>query len=649
MDKLKLHTPDFSQENATKLLQLLERFDLFPNCITESKAEDGSIERAIDFDLLRQEASGEIVEGPRERYRLDWPGKREALATANAPIAKTLRPCREESVDFDSTNNLYIEGDNLDALKLLQETYLNQVKMIYIDPPYNTGKDFIYDDDFKENAGEYLERSNQTNDEGIRLVANSETNGRFHSDWLSMMYARLKLARNLLSDDGAIFISIDDGEQSSLNAICREIFGDDNFLGNFIWEKRITRENRKQISVRHDYIVAFAKSNFEGSGAIGLLPMNDDALERYKNLDDDPRGPWTSVPAIAQAGHGTPNQFYTLTTPAGRSVDPPSGSCWRYTKKRMDDAISDNRIWFGSDGNGVPRIKKFLNEGRQGLTPETIWWAKDVGTNDSAKRELVKLFSGVAVFDTPKPASLIRRMLEISSDENSIVLDFFAGCAPLPEAAFCHNLQTSSRTRFITVQLPEPCEESSEALKVGLPTIAEIGKERIRRAGTKIRAELEAQLEGELPGSDKHDEITARLANLDTGFRVLKVATSNMADVYHQPDEVAQEGLELQVENIKPDRTPEDLLFQVLLDWGVDLALPIEEETIVGKTVFFVDGNALAASFDTGLDEAFVKELAEREPLRAVFRDASFATDATKINIEQIFKALSPHTELKAI
>jgi len=411
MEKLKMHSANLTQDNIARIR------DLFPGCITEAKGEDGSVKLAVDFDQLRQELTESIVEGPQERYQLNWPGKREALLTANAPIAKTLRPCREESVDFDTTRNLFIEGDNLDALKLLQETYLGKVKMIYIDPPYNTGNDFIYDDDFAEDIEAYLRRSNQKDGDGFQLVANTEANGRFHSDWLSMIYPRLKLARNLLRDDGAIFVSIDSGEIQNLKRVCSDIFGEDNFLSVFVWEKRTSRENRKVFSINHDFIVGFAKDRNSYQLTRGLLPYTDDVLARYKNPDNDKRGLWQSVALSVQGGHGTASQFYEIKTPSGRTIPPPSGLCWRFTEKKLNELIEDNRIWFGVDGGNVPRLKLFLSEMEQGLTPHTLWKADEVGTTDSGKRELNELFDGISVFETPKPTGLLRRFIQIADKE----------------------------------------------------------------------------------------------------------------------------------------------------------------------------------------------------------------------------------------
>lgn len=629
MEKLKCHTPDFTAENIQKLAAL------FPNCVVEAKDAQGRLSKAIDFDLLRQELSTSIVEGPRERYHIDWPGKRNAMLSANSPIAKTLRPCPSESVDFHTTKNLFIEGDNLDALKVLQETYLNRVRLIYIDPPYNTGNDFLYEDDFSESTGEYLQRSHQRDDLGNRLVVNPETNGRFHSDWLSMMYSRLKLSRQLLKEDGAIFISIDDNELQNVMALCDSVFGSSNFVGVFVWEKRTTRENRKVLSVNHDYIVCFAREKSVFESTRGFLPRSEENEERFGNPDNDPRGPWQSVSMNAQAGPGRrKEQFYTVVTPSGRRVDPPSGRCWLHTEDRFSELVKDGRVWFGEDGNNVPRLKCFRNESKDGVVPHTLWRAEEVGTTDTAKKAIKDLFDGIEAFDTPKPVELLQRILQISTSPNSedIVLDFFAGAAPLAEATILQNSSDTGKRRFIVVQIPELTAADSAAAKAGYKTIAEIAKERIRRSGKKIKGE---------------NSTTA--PHLDVGFRVVKIDTSNMKEVYYAPDAVKQSDLVAHADNIKEDRTPEDLLFQVLVDWGVDLTLPIAKETIAGKVVFLVDGNALAACFDASISEELVKQLAKRKPLRAVFRDSSYGSDSVKINVEQIFKLLSPTTEIKSL
>ncbi len=627
MENLKMHSPNLTEENIARLA------DLFPNCVTESRDEKGVLKKSIDFDLLKQELADHIVEGPQERYRLDWPGKREALLTANAPIAKTLRPCREESVDFDTTKNLFIEGDNLDALKLLQETYLGKVKMIYIDPPYNTGNDFIYEDDFVQNTEEFLKRSNQKDEEGNRLVANTESNGRFHSDWLSMIYPRLKLARNLLCDDGLIFMSIDTGEEANLTKIGDEIFGEENRLASIVWEKRFTRSNNaKTFATLTERIICYRKS---AELSEVKEPRNEKADSTYSNPDNDPRGVWTSVSYVNPATREQrPNLVYPITNPiTGQVVKHPTNA-WKYEKKVYEGHVKDNKLFWGVNGNNTyPRLKKFLTEMDGGMVPVDFWDRKSVGTTDEASKQLSNLLEA-RVFDFPKPYTLIQRALRLSNSKDDVVLDFFAGTSPSAHAVMQLNAEDGGKRKFIMVQLPEPCDEKSEAFKAGYKTIAEIGKERIRRAGKKIK---------------KENPITT--TDLDTGFRVLKVDSSNMADIYYTPEAVNQDKLLWMSENIKEDRTPEDLLFQVLLDWGVDLSLPVTKETIMGKDVFFVDGNALAACFDKdgGVTEDLVREVARREPLRVVFRDAGFNDDSVKINVEQIFKAISPHTEVKTI
>jgi adenine-specific DNA-methyltransferase len=627
MEELDLTTPNFTNENIAKLAEL------FPNCVTEKKNDKGDLEYAIDFDALRQEFSDTIVEGQQERYSLNWPGKREALVTANAPISKTLRPCRDESVDFDTTKNIFIEGDNLDALKLLQETYLAKVKIIYIDPPYNTGKDFVYSDNFTIEREDYDEASGQRDIEGGRLVANPDSNGRFHSDWLSMMYPRLKLARNLLRDDGVIFISIDDNEQASLKRMCDEIFGDQNFVSTVVWEKRYSPQNAvKWFSESHDFLLVYAKNKLNWHPQ--LLKRSDAMNARYRNLDNDPRGVWKPADATAQGGHGTKSQFYVLTAPNGKQHTVPNGRCWVYTEAVFQKMVADNRIWFGADGNNVPAVKRFLSEVKQGTACQTIWKYGDVGHNQEGKKEVNDLFPESSVFETPKPVRLLNRILHLSTEANSIVLDFFSGSATTAHAVMQMNAEDGGSRQCISVQLPEVTNEESEAFKAGYKSIAEISKERIRRAGKKIKEE----------NADKKG-----IENLDIGFRVFKIDSSNMVDVTLSPDEAHPDMFDAQVGNIKQDRSSEDLLFQVLLDWGVDLTLPIEREEIGGKEVFFVDENALAACFDKDINEDFVKELAEKQPLRVVFRDDGFTSDAVKINVEQIFKLKSPATDIKVI
>jgi adenine-specific DNA-methyltransferase len=670
MNKLDLQTPDFVAANAARLAEL------FPNCVTESRhPQTGEIKRAIDFDLLRQELAYDLIEGPQERYRLDWPGKREALALANAPIRKTLRPCKDESVDFDTTHNLYIEGDNLDALKLLQETYLGKVKMIYIDPPYNTGNDFIYDDNFSISGEDHDLLSGTRDAEGNAMFQeekwkqNSSSNGRFHSEWLSMIYPRLKLARNLLREDGVIFMSIDDNEIENLSKIASEVFGSENFLF------RVTllcnpkgRSHDKYVANCHEYVLAYARN-----------PLPKECLNIPKSIEEiandyplrDSRGAYRELElrnTHREFGkHNRPNlyyPFYVNTKTGGVSLNATEDEsvevipdwedgfqgCWTWGKEKAQAELRD---LVGKEVKGGWKVYRKGYAGKDGEEAtkkvKSIWTDRLLQT-EKGQGAFNELFdTKEKIFQSPKSVSLISLLSQMATREDDIVLDFFSGSSSAAHAVMQLNASDGGKRRHIMVQLPEPCDEKSEAFKAGYKTIAEIGKERIRRAGKKIRTELEEKLAKELKGSEEHSSIKSRLDSLDTGFRVLKIDSSNMADVYYQPDELKQDALALQVDNLKPGRKPEDLLFQVLLDWGVDLALPITEEKILKHRVFFVAENALVACFDTGLDEAFVKELAKRQPLRAVFRDSGYATDSVKINFEQIFRALSPHTELKTL
>ncbi|HCT2638725.1 TPA: site-specific DNA-methyltransferase [Acinetobacter baumannii] len=613
MDKLKMHSPNLVDVNIEKISVL------FPNCITETKDENGELKKAIDFDLLKQELSQVIVEGEQERYRLDWVGKKEAILTANAPIAKTLRPCREESVNFDTTENLFIEGDNLEALKLLQENYLGKVKMIYIDPPYNTGNDFIYEDDFAESTDIYEHLTNQRDDEGNRLVANLESKGRFHSDWLSMMYSRLKLARNLLADDGVIFISIDDYEKDSLKKACDEIFIG-NYIGTIVWQRAFSPKNdAKFLSSSHDYILMYVKdiNKFQ----IGRLPRTEEANARYKNLDNDTRGLWISDNLTVKSY--SEKYDYPIMTPSGRVVKPAHGSCWRVSKEKFENLVQDNRIWFGENGDNVPRLKRFLSEVQDGMVSTTLWLHNDVGHNQEGRQEVKKLFDDKGYFDGPKPIRLLSRILQIANtDKDSIILDFFAGSATTAHAVMQLNADDVGNRKFIMVQLPEQTDEKKEAFKAGYKTIAEISKERIRRAGKKI-LEDNATKEG--------------IENLDIGFRVLKIDSTNMKDVYYTPDALKQADMLDLATNIKEDRTSEDLLFQVMLDWGLELSLSIERKTVAGKEVFFVAGNSLVACFDE-LTFDVVDEVAKEHPLRFVSAEKSIHLDHDKTNIKERFK-----------
>ena len=593
-----------------------------------------SVTQAIDFDQLRQELSGSIVEGPRERYHLDWPGKREAILAANAPIAKTLRPCRAESVDFDTTKNLFIEGDNLDALKLLQETYLGKVKLIYIDPPYNTGNDFIYEDDFAEDSESYLARSNQKDEAGNRMVANTEANGRFHSDWLSMVYPRLMLAKNLLADDGAIFVSIADHEIHDLRLVLDQVFGSENFIATVIWHKMDGPKNTAMhFSEDHDYIVVYAR-NAEAWRPNGV-ERTEEMIARYKNPDSDPRGPWLLSDLAARNYYSQGR--YPITTKAGRVIPgPPAGSYWRVSREKFDSLDKDNRIWWGENGDNRPGMKRFLSEVRKGVVPQTYWSWKDVGSTRNAKQELSGIMdagSGEDLFITPKPTKLLSRILQLATtpDGNDIVLDFFAGSGTTGHAVFAANAEDGGQRRFV-IRAVSRSQLDSEGTTTIQQALRSLAKERIRKAGAKIKSDT---------------ALTA--PNLDTGFRVLKIDTSNMRDVYYAPDAVAQGDLLAQVDNIRPDRTPEDLLFQVLVDWGVDLALRLPRKQSPARRSSLSMATPLPPVSIPEITDELVKEIAKRKPLRAVFRDSSYGSDSVKINVDQIFRLLSPDTEVRSI
>jgi adenine-specific DNA-methyltransferase len=625
MDKLKMHSPNIVQSN----LQRIREF--FPSCVTEARGENGLIKLAVDFDQLQQELAEALIDGSQERYQLNWPGKREALLTANAPIAKTLRPCRAASLDFDTTKNLFIEGDNLDALKLLQETYLGKVKVIYIDPPYNTGRDFIYDDDYSTDVTGYRLATGEVDEAGGRLVANTEANGRFHSDWLSMIYARLRLARNLLKDDGVIFISIDDHEVDNLRKVAGEVFGEDNFVAQVIWQKVFSPKNSARwFSEDHDYILVYAKSGADWTPR--LLPQTDEMLARYKNPDNDPRGAWQSDNLTARNRYDA--GLYPVTSPSGRVIaGPPTGRYWSISQATFAALEKDNRIWWGADGDNMPRLKRFLSEVQQGRVPQTLWPYEEVGHTQDAKKTLLKYvpFQHTEnVLNSVKPVELLQRVLQLAGqpEDGDIVLDFFSGSASTAHAVLKQNAEDGGNRRFIGVQIAEPLPKPEP----NMSSIFEMGLQRVRNVANELRQSTSA-------------------AQHDLGFRVLKVDSSNMAEIFYSPDQLEKPNLDLFVDNIKPDRSPEDLLFQVMLDWGVDLALPIAKQAIQGKDVFLVDSNALAACFDGhgGVNEDFVKELAKLKPLRVVFRDAGFKDSSVKINVEQVFKLLSPATEVKCI
>jgi len=635
MEKLKMQTPDLTDKNIEQIAAL------FPNVITETKDEYGNLIKAFDFELLKQMLSKNLVEAGEERYRLDWPGKKASLLKANTPIIKTLRPCREESVNFDTTENLYIEGDNFEVLKILQESYLGKVKMIYIDPPYNTGNDFIYKDNFAKSREEYEEELGVEDEEGGKLFRNTDSNGRFHSVWLSMMYERLIVSRDLLKDDGVIFISIDDNEVHNLRKICDEVFGGENFVADLIWERSFSPVNlKKHFSENHDFILCYSK-NIDNLVCNGLQ-RSEEANNRYSNPDNDKRGDWQS--GDLSVGPAIQSNIYEIITPSGRNVMPPSGYSWRLNKEKFNEYIKDNRIWFGEHGENVPRIKRFLSEVKQGITPMTIWKYIDVGHSQKASQDLKKLFDDYAFFTYPKPIELIRRMLELYTQPSDIILDFFSGSATTAHAVMQLNAEDGGNRKFIMVQLPETCDESSEAHKAGYETIAEIGKERIRRAGKKVVEELKAKNQQLKLGEEPVDA-----SKLDIGFRVYKTDDSNMKDVFYHPAELKQEQLEFLQSNIKEDRTSEDLLTQVILNLGLELSLPIETKKIGGNTIFIVQTNALVACFDNDIDFKIVDTIAELKPFAVVFKDSSFKDDKDRINVQERFKRLSEETKVTVI
>ena len=616
MNHMKFESPDMTAQNIDRIAAL------FPNCITEASDGHDGIKRAVNFGLLKQMLSPDVVDGD-EAYEFTWVGKKAAIVEANKPIRKTLRPCVAESKDWDTTENLYIEGDNLEVLKLLQESYLGKVKMIYIDPPYNTGNDFIYADDFMRSQEEENAQMGMYDEDENRLFKNTDTNGRFHSDWCSMIYSRLLLARNLLTDDGVIFISIDDNEQENLKKCCDEVFGGQNFVAQLVWERAYAPKNDARfISNSHDYVLMYARNlaNF----VIGRLPRTEEANARYQNPDNDPRGVWKPSDLSVKTYNATCD--YPITTPSGRVIEPPAGRCWSLSKNAFLERLQDNRIYFGADGNSVPCMKRFLTELKyDGMAPTSIMFYKDVGHSQEGAKEVTKLLDAGA-FDGPKPVRLLTRLLTLANlKDDSIVLDFFSGSATTAHAVMQMNADKGSHIKYAMVQLPEMCDEEGTAYKAGFSTICEIGKERIRRAGDKIKSE------GPLTTQD-----------LDIGFRVLKLDDTNMKDVYYAPDDYDQGMIAALESNIKDDRTDLDLLFGCLIDWGLPLSLPYKSEQLGGCTVHTYNDGDLIACFDANIPESVVKEIAQRKPLRAVFRDSGFASSPEKINVFEIFKLYMP-------
>jgi len=599
VQKLDGKTYSVVQENIEKLK------DLFPDIVTENK---------IDFDKLRL-TLGDEVEREKERYEFTWNGKTEAIKLAQKQTTGTLRPCKEESVNWDTTENLYIEGDNLEVLRVLQNSYRDKVKMIYIDPPYNTGKDFVYKDDFHDNVANYKERMDES------YKSNADTSGRYHTDWLNMMYPRLKIARNLLKEDGVVFISIDDTESSNLKKICDEIFGEDNFVANVIWERSFSPVNlKKHFSENHDYILCYAKDleRLESNG-LARNTVND---SRYQNLDNDPRGPWTS--GDMSVGPEIPEKVYEIITPSGRIVTPSKGRCWVVTKERYEELLRDNRIWFGDTGNNVPRIKRFLNEVKDNIVPMTIWKYNEVGHSQQAKQNLKDLFDGASLFDYPKSVDLVKRIIELYTNETSIVFDFFSGSATTAHSVMDLNAENGGNRKYIMVQLPELTDEKSEAYKAGYKNICEIGKERIRRAGKKIVED----------NQDKEG-----IEDLDIGFKVFKLDETNLK-IWDEETNDLQAELWSQVEPVKEGRTQEDVVYEILLKYGIDLTVPIEEKQLNGKTVFSVGMDYLLICLEKDLTLELIEDMLKQHPesKRVVFYDEGFESDTVRINAEQILK-----------
>lgn len=645
MDKLKMHSLDGVARNIERIGKL------FPNAITEVM-RGGRVEHAIDFDVLRQELSGTIVEGREERYQFTWPDKKKAILATNAPITATLRPVVADSVGRDGTpggfdsENLYIEGDNLEVLKLLQETYLGKIKMIYIDPPYNTGNDFVYEDNFAQSADEYMANSGQYDEVGNRMSTNLETNGRFHTDWLNMIYPRLRLAKDLLADDGVIVVSIDDNESQNMRNICDEIFGESNFVACIVWQKiHSIKNDAKYFSENHEYAMIYAKSI--DSITIHLLPRTDEMNSRYKNPDNDPRGPWQSGDLVA-SGERSNGHFWIVSPKTGKKFDVPQGKHWVYSQENLIKMVEDNQVWFGVDGNSFPRKKRFLTEVQDGRTPNTLWLAEEVGHNQTATREVKLLFDDSKYFDFPKPVTYLEQFIRIFASDNCIALDFFSGSATTAHAVMQLNAEDGGHRKFIMVQLPEKTDEKSEAYKAGYSNICEIGKERIRRAGEKIVKSCQLSVDS-CQLVTENSQLKTDNFQLDIGFRCLRLDESNMQQVYYTPDAVAQRDLFSLVDNVKPDRTPEDLLFQVMLDLGVLLSSSIEVKEIAGKKVFNVADGFLLACFDTDATDETVKAIAQMKPCYAVFRDSSMANDSVATNFDEIFKSYSPDTVRKVL
>ena len=621
---------DLSSVNGTQL-NLEALYQIAPSCFTEVKDDKtGELRHVINFKTLRQLLGDSTVEDADEMYQFTWPGKQEARREAARPTTKTLRPVVEDSVNWDNTQNLYIEGDNLEVLKLLQNSYMEKVKMIYIDPPYNTGNDFVYNDNYTRSQEDEELTTGNVDELGNRYRKNMETNGRFHSDWCSMMYSRLIVARSLLTKDGVFFISIDDHEQKNLKNICDEVFGESNFIAQIIWERAYSPINlMKHFSPSHDYILVYA-NNLEDAVCNGIK-RSEEANERYSNPDNDPRGVWKA--SDLSVGPAVQENIYTITTPSGRKVEPPAGRSWRLSRKAFRERLQDNRIWFGVDGNNVPAMKRFLSELRKtGVTPMTIWKHTEVDHSQGATQKLAKLFDGKKYFDYPKPVTLIQRCISLYSEQDSLILDFFSGSATTAHAVMQLNAEDGGNRKYIMIQLPEETPEDSEARKAGYNTIPEIAKERIRRVGKKFK-----------------EESPLTTQNLDTGFRVFRLAESNFEEVKKAPAEYDQSQLDLFLNNVKSDRTDLDLLFGAMLSWGVQLSLPMTSEEVDGKMIYSVNDGDLVACFADDITENIVKAMADKRPLRVLFRDSCFGRDDAKLNVFETPKQLLDWSEEEAI
>ena len=652
VNKLRMQSRDNISKNVESIAEL------FPQCVTERLNKDGKPELAIDFDKLRAELSNDVLEEGEERYQFTWPDKRAASRLANEPTDKTLRPDVNSSVDFWNTENLYIEGDNLDVLKVLRENYLGKVKMIYIDPPYNTGNDFVYNDDFAQSRDNFEATSGVFDEEGNQLIdpmqRNTESNGRFHTDWLNMIYPRLKVARDLLTEDGVIFISMDDNEAKNLKAVCDEIFGSQNFLAQIVWERAFSPINlMKHFSPSHDYILVYAK-NQEIVECYGI-PRSEEANNRYSNPDNDPRGPWMS--SDISVGPAIESNIYPITTPSGRIVEPPAARSWSLSRNAFRERLADNRIWFGPNGDGVPRMKRFRSELRKtGITPMTIWKYTEVDHSQAATQKLAKLFDGKKYFDYPKPVELLKRCLALyTAPEECVVMDFFSGSGTFAQAVMELNAEDKGRRKYILVQAPEKMENPAN-VTLTFDTIPQFAVERIRRAGRQIIAiirEKETPFinnDANLFEPEDSSIFHTKSADLpDIGFRVLKLDSSNMEDVFYSPEEFSEQNIFNTVDNVKPDRTPLDLLFQVMPELNIELSAKIEEKEVNGKKVFFVDGDYLIATFDMDVNESTVTEIAKMKPQYFVMRDASAANDNVLDNFEQIFRHYSPDTIRKIL